>query len=75
MSTADDFSDREIKMSHIIDDIETRRAKASRVISEQIPLLEDALHALRHDRQHVTDEYLERVILALRKAQPEIRYP
>jgi len=34
-------------------------------VQEQITLLELGLHALRAERYHVTDEYVERVIDAL----------
>jgi hypothetical protein len=48
-------------------------AKLRRVTLEQCELLELALHALRHDRDHVTDEYLERSIESLRKIAQDAR--
>ena len=51
--------------SHIIDDLEKERTAMVRKVNRAIPLLEDALHALRNGSPHVTDEYLERVIADL----------
>lgn len=51
--------------SHIIDDLEKERTAMVRKVKAALPLLGDALHALRNGSPHVTDEYLERVIADL----------
>ena len=58
---------RRIERSHAVDDFETLRTLSTRSLGDQLKLLEDGLHALRHDRSLVTDEYLERAIEGLQK--------
>lgn len=53
------------EQAHIIDDIETKRADASRTIQAQLQWLDLARHALANGSPHVTSEYLERVYTAL----------
>lgn len=58
-----------IHQSHIIDDLEKKRATMYRAIGEQLPMLEDARHALLAGRYEVVEEFLERSVEALRKAR------
>lgn len=55
----------QIAIAHAIDDRELLRAHASRTIARQVDLLTDGLHALRNGSPHVTEEFLERAIVAL----------
>jgi hypothetical protein len=63
----------QVKASHTIDDLETRRARAHGLIASQIPLLQDGLHALRHGRYDVADEYMDRVLIALQDGLEKVR--
>ena len=47
---------------HIINDLEIERTRLLRKQQAAKKLLIDGLHALRHDSQHITDDYIERVI-------------
>lgn len=58
---------REIELHHALADSETARCRLVRVARAQVLLLEDGLAALRDGRPHITDEYLERAIAALRQ--------
>jgi hypothetical protein len=53
--------------SHAGNDYEVFRARIVRLLNAQLQMLGDALHAVRHDAHEVTDEYLERVMEALRR--------
>jgi hypothetical protein len=64
---------RRIEKSHAVDDYESLRSQLVRGLAQQISLLEDALHALRHERVAVTDEYVERVIESLREDLQRLR--
>jgi len=55
-----DLSDREITMSHTIDDLSTELGKLRRTVGQQVDLLTDGLHAIRHGRYAVAEEYMER---------------
>ena len=54
--------------AHVIDDLERERTALVRSAGRAVEMLELALHALRHDRPMVTDEFVERVIDDLRSA-------
>ncbi len=62
----DDLSEerrqRRIDQSHAVDQFETLRTEMLRALKGHRDLLVNGLDALRHDRQHVTDEYVDRVI-------------
>jgi hypothetical protein len=49
-------------------DLNLEYKRLKRKIKPAVAMLEDALHALRHERYHVTDEYVERVIDSLKRA-------
>lgn len=53
--------------SHTIDKLEKARTSAKRCLTQSSDLLRDGLHALRDDRPHVADEFMERVIDMLDK--------
>lgn len=52
-------------VSHAIDDHETTRTHAIRAIADQVDLLTDGLHALRHGSPAVADEFMDRALDAL----------
>jgi hypothetical protein len=70
MHTGPELTDREVSMSHTIDDLATDNARACRVVRAQVEMLDLALHALRHGSPDVTDEYVERALEALRPLFP-----
>ncbi|UGQ41882.1 hypothetical protein [Rhodococcus aetherivorans] len=55
-----------IEQAHLADDHESLKEELAPLLSRQIEALEDALDALRRNRNHITDEYLERALVALR---------
>lgn len=55
-----DLTDREISMSHTIDDLATDLGKMTRTVRQQVDLLTDGLHAIRAGRYAVAEEYMER---------------
>jgi hypothetical protein len=63
-----DLTEREIAQAHTIDDLDRAYGKLKRAVREQLPMLDDARHALNHGSPAVTAEYLERAACALRKA-------
>jgi hypothetical protein len=64
---------RRIEKSHAVDDYERLRSQQVRGLAQQTSLLEDGLHALRHDSPAVTEEYMERVIESLREDMQRLR--
>lgn len=52
----------------MVDRYETARTAVVRESRQSVQMLEDALHALRNDRTHITEEFLERTITGLRRA-------
>jgi len=68
---ATDLTEREIDMTLIIDDIETRRAHMHRMLTGQRFLLAGALDAIRAGDNHVADEFVDRFLSHLDK---EIAY-
>ncbi len=69
------LTDREIRMSHTIDDLATDLGKLRRTVSQQVDLLTDGLDALRAGRYAVAEEFMERArdSLAKRLAEQESR--
>lgn len=61
--------DVETQQAHIIDDLVIEKRVLIHAVDDAISLLGDALEALRRDRSHVTDEFLERTIESLKKAR------
>jgi hypothetical protein len=70
---ASERENRRIEKSHAVDDYESLRSQQVRSLSQQTSLLEDGLHALRHDSPAVTEEYMERVIESLREDMQRLR--
>ena len=64
---------RRIDRSHAVDDYETLRTQQVRNLARQTQLLEDGLHALRSGSGGVAEEYMERVIEALRAELDSLR--
>jgi len=54
---------------HALADVSAERGRLAQVAQANRRLLVDALHALQHDRPHITEEYLERCIAALDKVR------
>jgi len=52
-------------LSHEINDSERMRTMTVRILTANLLLLNDGLHALRHGSPDVTDEFLDRTVLAL----------
>lgn len=74
------MSDRDSEMvpawvlAHTVDDYEKQRTAALRRVDAQVDLLLDALHALRHDRLAVADEFVDRAITTLRTTVVDLRH-
>jgi hypothetical protein len=62
------LTEAQVEQSHIIDDLATENARLRRAVAAAVPMLTDALHALRNGSPHVTDEYLDRTILDLTRS-------
>jgi hypothetical protein len=63
MATLDaPLTDREIRMAHTINDIESRRAHMHRMLADQRFLLADALDAIRAGDNHVAAEFVDRFL-------------
>lgn len=67
-------SARRSERTGAVNKIETLREAVTPIISRQISVLDDALDALRRDLTSVTDQYLDRSIAELQRAQ-NILYP
>lgn len=66
-------SNRVVDHSHHVDDYETLRTRVLRQLSEQADLLADGLHALRHERLAVADEFVDRALTAIKKEVAHVR--
>lgn len=64
---------RGVDHSHHVDDYETLRTRVLRQLSEQADLLADGLHALRHERLAVADEFVDRALTAIKKEVAHVR--
>jgi septal ring factor EnvC (AmiA/AmiB activator) len=64
---------RVVDHSHHVDDYETLRTRVLRQLSEQADLLTDGLHALRHERLAVADEFVDRALTAIKKEVAHVR--
>lgn len=64
---------RAVDHSHHVDDYETLRTRVLRQLSEQADLLADGLHALRHERLAVADEFVDRALTAIKKEVAHVR--
>jgi hypothetical protein len=64
---------RVVDHSHHVDDYETLRTRVLRQLSEQADLLADGLHALRHERAAVADEFVDRALNAIKKEIAHVR--
>lgn len=64
---------RDVDLSHHVDDYETLRTRVLRQLSEQADLLADGLHALRHERPAVADEFVDRALTAIKKEVAQVR--
>jgi hypothetical protein len=62
MATDPPLTHREIDMVHTIDDVETKRAHMNRMRISQRFLLAGALDAIRDNRPHVADEFIDRFL-------------
>ncbi len=56
-----------------IDDNDKMRTRLVRMLDERIDMLDDALHALRDGRTHITDEFLVRTLDAMRAESITLR--
>lgn len=68
------MSDADVRLAHVVDDYEKLRTSAYRGVRQQVDLLGDALHAIRHERLAVADEFVDRALLALTKVRDELRH-
>jgi len=68
-----DLTDREIKMSHTIDDLAVDLGKLRRTVRQQAELLTDGLHAIRNGRYGVAEEFMERARDSLAEKEPRTR--
>jgi hypothetical protein len=64
---------RVVDHSHHVDDYETLRTRVLRKLSEQADLLADGLHALRHERLAVADEFVDRALTAIKEEVAHVR--
>ena len=64
---------RSVDHSHHVDDYETLRTAVLRNLSEQADLLADGLHALRHARLAVADEFVDRSLTAVKREIDRLR--
>lgn len=62
-----------VSVTHAGNDYEVLRTRMVRVLGGQADMLADALHALRNDAAEVTDEFIERVLDAVRKELGTLR--
>lgn len=62
---ADTFTAREVEQSHTIDDLLRDLAAHRRAVADARSMLTDALHALRNGSPDVTDEFIDRTLVAL----------
>jgi hypothetical protein len=63
----------EATMTQPLDNAIERDFTLVHAVEPSIVMLTDALHALRHDRLHVTEEFLDRTIERLSKAMRDRR--
>lgn len=68
-----DFIAQDVGLLHTIDDLCKANGKLLQASLRSLDLLNDALHALRHDRNHITDEFIDRSINHLTTAVAESR--
>jgi hypothetical protein len=68
-----EVGNRVVDHSHHVDDYETLRTRVLRQLSEQADLLTDGLHALRHERLAVADEFVDRALSAIKKEVAHVR--
>lgn len=68
-----EHGNRVVDHSHHVDDYETLRTRVLRQLSEQADLLADGLHALRHERLAVADEFVDRALSAIKKEVAHVR--
>lgn len=68
-----EHGNRVVDHSHHVDDYETLRTRVLRQLSEQADLLADGLHALRHERLAVADEFIDRALSAIKKEVAHVR--
>ncbi len=66
-------SDRVADKSHLIDDYEMLRTRTIRRLSDQVQLLSDGLHALRHGSHAVAEEFLDRALTAIQNEVAKLR--
>jgi hypothetical protein len=64
---------RRVDRSHAVDDRESLRTQVIRALDPLPGLLEDGLHALQNDSGQVTEEFMERVMDALRAELEQLR--
>lgn len=57
-----------------VDDLEKQRTLALRMSKQWADLLQDGLHALRHQRYEVTDEFMERAITGLNDLHDKMKW-
>jgi hypothetical protein len=72
-SLKDERTDRVADKSHLIDDYEVLRTRVIRQLSDQVQLLTDGLHALRHGSHGVADEFLDRALTAIQGEVTRLR--
>jgi hypothetical protein len=68
-----EHGNRVVDHSHHVDDYESLRTRVLRQLSEQADLLADGLHALRHERLAVADEFVDRALTAIKKEVAHVR--
>ena len=68
-----EHGNRAVDHSHHVDDYETLRTRVLRQLSEQADLLADGLHAIRHERLAVADEFVDRALTAIKKEVAHVR--
>lgn len=73
LELADTVQQRSIDKTHHVDDYKVLRSRVLRSLDKQSELLGNALHALRHDRWNVADEYVERSIVAIDQERSRLR--
>jgi hypothetical protein len=66
-------SDRVADKSHLINDYEILRTRTIRRLSDQVQLLSDGLHALRHGSHSVAEEFLDRALSAIQNEVAKLR--
>jgi hypothetical protein len=70
-----EMTSADVRFIFMVDDYEKMRGSALRTVDQQVDLLTDALHAIRHGRLAVAEEFVDRAVTKLTRVRNELRQP